>query len=636
MAMAGGMSRFLLILLFASGASRAAENGLVGRDVCSGCHKSIAATQQRTAMSHTWQGTGTTQIPVNLVERHAEGPEPKIQYQVKRSAGDFEFGVQLPGRVVQNFPVATTVGGDRHGISFLFRVPNLEGLPLPRAPLVEARYLHYVPHQQLERSPGFPEEKPANYETAFGRVLTPGFERKCLTCHGEPRKIGPHIETGVTCESCHGPGRQHLSGIAAKSADKQIVNPKRLPVREQMSVCAQCHSGFSVVEDPLPDDLLISDQVTALSNSECWRQSGGNITCTNCHDPHQDAPRAVLVQRSESTCLSCHALKAKDHAALCPVNRTGDCVECHMPDEIKAPLHVADHWIRVHDDRPGAAQTMRAEWRTTVKPKHMYLRMIAVDDRQKAEALRQQITAGAPFFELARAHSTDPETAKNGGFLGDLTANEMDPAWAEQATNLRQGEISAIAGGESKFFVIQRMPRNFREKAERRFNKAMELRRAGERAQSAAELLEALKIYPRLLRALTFLGVTYGEAGNPQAGAAILILATQLYPKDAGAHFNLAIALGSLGNSEETTEYRRALEIDPYLVTAYLNLGAACYAKGDYAEAIRLYLQGIQINPLIASLHYSLGVALQQRGDSDEAQREFTLANTIDPNVSKR
>jgi tetratricopeptide (TPR) repeat protein len=262
--------------------------------------------------------------------------------------------------------------------------------------------------------------------------------------------------------------------------------------------------------------------------------------------------------------------------------------------------------------------------------------MIVVGDRQKAEALRQQITAGASFFELARAHSTDPETAKNGGFLGDLPPDGLDPAWAKEAMSLRKGEISAIAGGEGKFFIIQRMPRNFRERAEHRFNKAMELRKAGERAQSAAELLEALKIYPRLLRALTFLGVTYGEAGNPQAGAAILTLATQLYPQDAGAHFNLAIALGSLGNGEETTEYRRALKIDPDLVTAYLNLGAACYAKGDYAEAIRLYRQGIQINPLIASLHYSLGVALQQLGEGDEAQREFTLANTIDPNVSKR
>ena len=67
--------------------------------------------------------------------------------------------------------------------------------------------------------------------------------------------------------------------------------------------------------------LLISDQVTALKNSECWRQSGGEITCTNCHNPHQDAPHAVMVARAEKTCLRCHSATVTKHAGLCPVNR---------------------------------------------------------------------------------------------------------------------------------------------------------------------------------------------------------------------------------------------------------------------------------------------------------------------------
>jgi predicted CXXCH cytochrome family protein len=625
------------LLLFLPAVSfSATPNAFVGRDVCAGCHKSIADTQRTTAMARTWQGKDTTLVPQTDTERHAEGPDPAIQYLVRRTATEFQFNVQVPGHETDRFPIETTMGGQRHGLSFLFRVPSLNGSPLARAPLVEGRYLHYAPENKLERSPGFPEEKPANYETAFGRVLTPGFEKKCLTCHGEPRTVASsHKESGVTCESCHGAGQQHLAAIAAHSADKQILNPRKQPIAEQSQACAQCHSGFSVVEDPLPHDLLISDQVTALQNAECFRQSGGHISCTNCHDPHQDAPRAVLVQRSEATCLGCHSVKVSQHASVCPVNQKTGCVGCHMPDQTKPPLRVADHWIRVRPEKSGPVQKALAEWRTEVQPKHIYLRMIAVSERDKAESLREQIAAGGSFFDLARANSQDSGSARNGGYLGDLRTEQLPAAWAQTALALEPGELSQAVETGGSWLILQRLPRGFREDAEAHYNRAMDLRKTGQREQSAAELLEALKIYPQLLRALTYLGVTYGEAGNPQAGAAILSVATHLYPQDAGAHFNLGVALGALNDSREVDEYKSALSIDPDLVSAYLNWGAALYAKGQYREAIELYRQGIQVNPLVASLHYSLSIALQQQGDKAEAQKELELAQKIDPNLAK-
>jgi len=148
-------------------------------------------------------------------------------------------------------------------------------------------------------------------------------------------------------------------------------------------------------------------------------------------------------------------------------------------------------------------------------------------------------------------------------------------------------------------------------------------------------LLEALKIYPSFLRALTYLGITYAEAGNSQTGAAILTIATRLYPQDAGAHFNLGIAYGVLANPDEIAEYKHALEINPDLILAYLNLGAALYTKGEDAEAIRVYRKGIDVNPLLASLHYSLSIALERQNKTQEAKDEMALALAIDPNVGK-
>jgi predicted CXXCH cytochrome family protein len=610
-----------------------AETGYVGRNVCEGCHTDIARTQARTAMAHTWQGRSAGRFSASYSETHEEGPDPPIDYHVRRAAQGLQFEIRMPQREPLDLPVEAIVGGERHGISFLLRVHDIDGSALPRAPLVEARYLHYAPENRLERSPGFPEEKPSSYETAIGRVLAPNFERKCLTCHGEPRARGTHLETGITCESCHGPGQPHLIALARRSADKGILNPKKLPVAERMRPCSQCHAGFSTVEDPMPDDLLISDQVTALSNSECWRQSAGQITCTNCHDPHQDAPRTLLVTRSEKTCLGCHGSDVTNHAGVCPVNRAAGCVGCHMPNEVRNPFLIADHWIRVHPEQNVLLPQHNAAWRTTVVPKRFFLRMMVLDDREKAAVIRQQLLSGGSFFELARANSVDRNSALNGGFLGDLAAEELDPGWASAALHLQPGEMSDVIEAQRKFFIVQRMPRNFREEAEARFNRAMELRKQRETQQSATELLEALKIYPHLLRALTYLGVTYAEAGNPQAGAGVLTVATRLYPQDAGAHFNLGIAYGALGNEEEIAEYKRALEIDPDFVLAYLNWGGALYSKGRYEEAIQVYRQGINVNPLMASLHYSLGVALEQAHHAEEAKAEMALAQKIDPNA---
>ncbi|MGA2593645.1 MAG: tetratricopeptide repeat protein [Bryobacteraceae bacterium] len=629
--------RLIYLLLLVSPLASAGGSGYVGRDACAGCHKDIAQSHLRTNMARTWRGVAIDrQLPVNSFETHAEGPAPEIQYAVKRTGQNLQYQVQMPGRPQLEFPVYSMVGGDRHGLSFLFRVPALEGSPLPVARLLEARYFHYAEGDKLAFSLGFPEEKPTTYETAMGRVLTPYLEKRCLGCHGEPRTHGTRVETGVACENCHGPGQPHLAAVSAHARDLHILNPKKLPVPARMGPCSQCHAGSSVIEDPMPDDTLISDQVTALKNSECWRQSAGEITCINCHNPHQDAPRAVLVDRAEKTCLRCHSATVTKHAALCPVNRVTGCAGCHMANETRGAFVIAEHWIRVQPGQKSEVAAHNPAWRTTIIPRHLYLRTIVMDDREKASAIRQQLLSGGSFFELARANSVDRGSGNNGGYLGDLDTSKLDPAWSAPALKLQPGEVSDVVEANGKYVMLQRMPRNFREEAQAVFNKAMDLRKQGKQQESVNQLLEALKIYPHLLRALTWLGAAYGQGGNPTVSAGILTIATQLYPRDAGAHYNLALAYGAMGKAEEISEYQRTLEIDPDYVLAYLNWGAALYAKGEYEEAIKIYREGIGVNPLFASLHYSLGVALEQEKKTAEAEAEMALAAKIDPNVGKR
>jgi predicted CXXCH cytochrome family protein len=623
--------RPIYLLLMISSLALAGEGGYLGSDVCAGCHKDIARTQSQTNMAGTWQALATHQLPANYSETHAEGPEPLIEYAVQRTGEKLQYRVQMPGQPALEFPVEGIIGGKRHGVTFLFRVPALDGLPLPRAPLVEGRYIHSVLENGLALELGFSEEKPSNYEEAFGRVLTPSLEKRCLACHTAPRILGTRSEIGVACEDCHGPGQAHLAALAAHSRDLGILNPDKLPVAERMRPCSQCHAGAGAVEDPLPVNLLISNQITGLKNSECWRQSGGQIACTDCHSPHQDAPHSVVVAKSEKTCLRCHSATVIKHAGLCPVNRVSGCVGCHLPNYIRGAFHLADHWIRVHPEQKTAVAEHNPAWRSTLTPRHLYLRMIVLDDAGKASAMRQQLLSGASFFELARANSLDRATGVNGGYMGDLEPGQLDTAWSATALKLQFGEISGVVEANGKYVILQRMTRNFREDADAKFNESIKLRKEGKQQESVAALIEALKIYPNFLRALTNLGIAYSVGGNPNIGAGILQIATRLYPKDEGAHYNLGLAYGAMKSEEEIPEYKRTLEIDPDYAPAYLNWGGALYAKGQYEEAIQLYRQGINLNPLDASLHYSLGVALDRINKKQEAEAEMTLAAKIDP-----
>jgi predicted CXXCH cytochrome family protein len=530
-------------------------------------------------MARTWQGV----LPPNYKEDRTEGPAPAITYHATRT----QFETILAGRAPVKGTVEAILGGERHGVSFLMRLRSLEGAQLARAPLVEARYLHSTHENALVLSPGFPEEKPTTYESALGRVLSPSFEKKCLDCHGR-------TDSGVRCESCHGPGKAHLEAVAAGKPHTGFG--------KAAESCAQCHSGFSVLYDPLPDDLLISNQVNALKNSECFVQSEGRIRCTSCHDPHEDSPRVAA--KSIETCVGCHSARVERHAALCPVNREGGCVGCHMPGVTKGSFTMVDHWIRVH---PGPKRD-HIQATSKVRPRRVYLRIIVTDDSAKAAQAHQRLEKGEPFFEVARDVSLDPSAA-GGGYLGEMWLDQMEIKLADAVASLAPGDFSPVIDAGSRHIIFQRMPRDFREQADRLQQQASALRVKGRLAEAVDKYTEALRVYPQFLRALIFLGATYGQQGNGERALGILEFGARLYPDDPAAQYNLGIAYGALGRTaDEIRAYRRAIEIEPDLLPAYQNLGAALYSTGQTVSAIDAYRRGLDVNPLSAVLYRNLGV----------------------------
>jgi tetratricopeptide (TPR) repeat protein len=89
---------------------------------------------------------------------------------------------------------------------------------------------------------------------------------------------------------------------------------------------------------------------------------------------------------------------------------------------------------------------------------------------------------------------------------------------------------------------------------------------------------------------------------------------------------------GSPENFDEASHaYRRALEIDPYLVPALINLANIHYSRDEIAEAQALYERAIALDAEIFEAHFNLGNILHDLARYREAQASYREALKLNP-----
>jgi tetratricopeptide (TPR) repeat protein len=85
---------------------------------------------------------------------------------------------------------------------------------------------------------------------------------------------------------------------------------------------------------------------------------------------------------------------------------------------------------------------------------------------------------------------------------------------------------------------------------------------------------------------------------------------------------------------EAMAAYRRALEIDPRLADAHLNLGRLLHERGEPAAAEAHYRQALAVRPDDATAAFNLGVALQDLGRLEDAAAAYESALAIDRSLA--
>ncbi|MEK6808667.1 MAG: glycosyltransferase, partial [Nanoarchaeota archaeon] len=98
-------------------------------------------------------------------------------------------------------------------------------------------------------------------------------------------------------------------------------------------------------------------------------------------------------------------------------------------------------------------------------------------------------------------------------------------------------------------------------------------------------------------------------------------------------YYELGIQAQVLGNIEDAiTSFNKAIEINPQIIGAYVNLGNIYCKLGIYDKAVEILKNAENINPNNSDLHNNLGIAYEKQDKIEEAFQEYGKSILLNPN----
>ncbi|MCX7421179.1 MAG: tetratricopeptide repeat protein [Planctomycetia bacterium] len=453
----------------------------------------------------------------------------------------------------------------------------------------------------------------------FSRPLAP----RCLECHttwvghvpgSENQYQKEDLILGVTCEVCHGPGKDHVvfhQSHPENTTGQDILHPGHLDRQRQLDLCAQCHSNaikhrghtygyrpgdsldahYKTLQTQHPEDDHVANQTGYLLQSKCFQKSD-LLTCTTCHNPHR--PRDVFVSGSAS-CRKCHQPEDCPEQSRVPEAVRDQCSQCHMPAFNKVQVHFRmesepyfppvkrwEHRIAVY---PTARDEVLWQWHRTQNEEHSHREVIRLRKTlsehwlKEAEKLRGDYRFIAAIDAYRQALRFDPAPA---------TQEKLD---ALIAIKTQLDDDFSLA--------LNRLP----------------------------DHAEAIRLFNRILAIKPDLPQAHGRLGTLLSMQGQQELAIEHWRKVSFYDPNDAYGEAMLGwnaylqarYEEAITALRRADDIEPFNAKINLNLGLALASAGQISEAIEQFKKVVDIEPQNLDGYHNLSLALRNQMKPTEA-----------------
>ena len=145
-------------------------------------------------------------------------------------------------------------------------------------------------------------------------------------------------------------------------------------------------------------------------------------------------------------------------------------------------------------------------------------------------------------------------------------------------------------------------------------------------------LLETVRALKTTARDLIGEAARLGGGGRLEESIALHLKALEADPTVAQAHVNLISLYGRAGQVDKAAEhYRIALTLERNLADAHYNYGVLLAAAGRVSDAADLFRHALEVNPLHAQAHNNLAALLAAAGRLEEAASHYQQAVAHDP-----
>lgn len=560
--------------------------GYVGIETCAECHKERAAefkTTRHYVACRTAEGVAAPGFAPG--RGRCDTRVPGLHFEMTRSGDDF-FAAAVQG----------TGAGEK-------RDPYKVGLVYGSANKRDEMYFAWQ-GDRLVRIPVawlYPQDR---WAADVDNVRVLDTHPSCLECHntwvgnvlGAPvRYRRDEMFLGVTCERCHGPGREHAEYHRKNPNDEEarhILHPGTLSRERSIDLCAQCHSNTRMLQRPFSyrpgqplegcyrivrakyrEDDTTTNQVQYLSESKCFQKS--QMTCVTCHSPHRPTP-------PQGGCMQCHTAASCPDQPRQPAAVRGDCVGCHMPQHV---------WMNSH------FYTTADEHYLPVAPRSEHRIAVYPEARQ------------AVILAWLRKQTDDPSRAE-----ADRLAAQLTEHWLKEAEQARRdGRWKAAMGA---------------------YREALQVTPNAATRQKLKEVTARQTELDDL-----YLKLEDAERRGPPEMVPLLTKILEVKPDDARAHTELGTIYSMTGKRGDAVTHLQAVaRHDPSNSSGLTRLAWMAHVEGRQGEALELCAQADKVEPGHPMIHYVRGMALSKQGrwaDAEQHLRKTLASNLRDPKANQ-